>query len=76
MKPEKRPDAISVYLLMRLDNPTGKLMMESVDVTEQGDMGLGCYSSLEKAQHQQVIVALKGIRTEVFTIEYPLNFKD
>jgi len=76
MKPEQRPEVIPVHILIRLDNSTGKFMMESVNVTEQGDMGIGCYSSLHKAQQQQIIVALKGIRTEVFTIEYPINFKD
>lgn len=76
MKPEPRPDVISAYLLMKLDNASGKIMLETMMVTEQGDLGIGIYSSLQKAQQQQLIVALKGIRTEIFTIEYPLNFKD
>lgn len=76
MKPEPRPDAINAHMLMRLDNATGKIILESINVTEQGDLGIGIYSSLQKAQQQQLIVSLKGIRTEIFTIEYPLNFKD
>lgn len=72
MKPEQRPDIIQVYILMKLDNSTGKFVLESINVTEQGDLGLGCYSTLQKAQNQQLILALKGIKVEVFTLEYPL----
>lgn len=72
MTPEIRPDNIKVYILMKLDNSTGKFILESANVTEQGDLGLGCYSTLQKAQSQQLILALKGIKVEVFTLEYPL----
>lgn len=72
MAPEQRPDTIRVFILMKLDTNTGKFMLESISVTEQGDLGLGCYSTLQKAQSQQLILALKGIRTEVFTLQYPL----
>lgn len=72
MKPEPRPTIIKTHMLVSLDKTCGTFILTTMGVTEPGDMGIGFYSSLDKAQKQQLVLALKGIQTEVFTIEYPL----
>jgi hypothetical protein len=71
MKPIDRPNTIDAYLLLRLDS-SGKFMIESSSVTEQGDIGMGFYTDLKKIQYQQTILALKGIQTHIYHIEHPL----
>lgn len=71
MKPVEKSQYLTVYLLLWLDT-SGKVGIQSSSVTEQGDMGNGCYSKLETAQYQQTILALKNIKSEIFCIEYPL----
>ena len=71
MKPIERPNTIDAYLLLKLDS-TGKFMIESSSVTEQGDIGMGFYTSLQTAQYQQTILALKGINVHIYHIEHPL----
>lgn len=71
MKPIERPNTIDAYLLLRLDS-SGKFMIESTSVTEQGDIGMGFYTDLKKIQYQQTILALKGIITHIYHIEHPL----
>jgi hypothetical protein len=71
MKPVEKSQYINVYLLLYLET-TGKVSIQGTSVTEQGDMGHGMYSKLETAQYQQTILALKGIKSEIFYIEYPL----
>ena len=71
MKPVERAQYLDVYYLCRLDT-YGKITVEASQVTEQGDMGVGFYSKLETAQYQQTILALKGIKAEIFPLSYPL----
>lgn len=71
MKPLDKPSHIDAYLLLKL-NTLGKFEIESANVTEQGDIGVGFYTDLKKCQYQQTILALKGIQTQIFNIEYPL----
>lgn len=71
MKPTERAQYLNVYYLCKLDT-MGKITVEASSVTEQGDLGVGFYSKLEIAQYQQTILALKGIKAEIFHLEYPL----
>jgi hypothetical protein len=71
MKPLDRPPYIDAYLLLKLSH-LGKFEIESVNVTEQGDIGVGFYTDLKKVQYQQTILALKGIQTHIYHIEHPL----
>jgi hypothetical protein len=71
VKPIEKPNTIDAYLLLKLDS-TGKFMIESSNVTEQGDIGMGFYTDLKKAQYQQTILALKGIQVHIYHIEHPL----
>jgi hypothetical protein len=72
MKPETRPETVKVHMLLRLDTPTGNFFVGHANTTEMGDMGNGMYSTLQKAQAQQLVLALRGFKTEVFTLEYPI----
>jgi hypothetical protein len=68
MKPKQ--DLTVIHMLLRLDTPTASLL--AANTTEMGDMGNGMYSTLQKAQAQQLVLALRGFKTEVFTLEYPI----
>jgi hypothetical protein len=72
MKPEIRPESVKVHMLLRLDNGSGHFNVGHASTTEMGDMGMGMYSTLQKAQAQQLVLALRGFKTEVFTLEYPI----
>lgn len=63
---------IRTYLLLRLDHNVGKFVPESVSVTTPGDMGLGFYSNIDHARQQQVICALKGMKTHIYTLDFPV----
>ena len=71
MQPLDRPTHIDAYLLLKL-NTLGKFEIESANVTENGDIGVGFYTDLKKIQYQQTILALKGIETHIYHIEHPL----
>ena len=71
MKPLDRPPHIDAYLLLKLST-LGKFEIESANVTEQGDIGVGFYTDIKKCQYQQTILALKGIQTHIYHIEHPL----
>lgn len=71
MKPLDRPTHIDCYLLLKL-NSSGKFEIESANVTENGDIGVGFYTDLKKVQYQQTILALKNIQTQIYHIEHPL----
>lgn len=71
MKPIDRPNTVDAYLLLKLSS-SGKFEIESANVTEQGDIGIGFYTNLKTAQYQQTILALKNIQTHIYHIEHPL----
>lgn len=73
-KPTERPDYITAHCLVTVDKATGMFMIQTASTTEPGDFGSGFYSSLDKAQKQQLVLALKGIQVEVYTLEYPIRF--
>lgn len=66
-----KSQTVTVYALVKLDS-SGKFSLESSNVTEQGDWGVGFYSKKETAQYQQVILALKNIKVEIYELEHPL----
>lgn len=72
IRPVESLDFIKTYLLLKIDNNTGKIMPESVNVTQVGDMGLGFYSNIEHARQQQVICALKGVKTHIYGLDVPV----
>lgn len=72
IKPVESLNFIRTHLLLKIDNNTGKIMPESVNPTQVGDMGLGFYSNIEHARQQQVICALKGVRTHIYTLDVPV----
>jgi hypothetical protein len=71
MKPIEQQTHVDAYVLFKLD-PTGKFCIESASATEQGDLGIGCYSDMKKAQYQQMILALKNIPVQIYHLEHPL----
>ena len=71
MKPIEQQTHVDAYVLFKLDT-TGKFCIESASVTEQGDLGIGVYSDMKKAQYQQMILALKGINVQIYHLEHPL----
>lgn len=71
MKPVEQPESIKVYSLVKLQTD-GKFCLESASVTEQGDYGMGFYSNLKTIQYQQTILALKGIKTHIYEMEWIL----
>ena len=71
MKPIERPNKVDAYMLLKL-NSYGKFEVETTNVTEQGDIGVGFYTNLQLCQYQQTLLALKNIKTEIYHIEHPL----
>jgi hypothetical protein len=71
MKPLDKLPSVDAYMLLKLDS-TGKFVIETASVTEQGDLGSGFYSDMKKAQYQQMILALKNIQVQIYHIEHPL----
>ena len=71
MKPIERQTHVDAYVLFKLD-VTGKFVIESASATEQGDLGIGCYSDMKTAQYQQMILALKNIPVQIYHLEHPL----
>lgn len=71
MMPIERPKSIKAYILVKLQTD-GKFCLENTSVTEFGDLGSGFYSDLNKVQYQQTILALKGIQTHIYDIDWTL----
>lgn len=74
MKPLDRPTQVTVYALIKLNQDPGIepyfQMMAGGDVTKQ--RGPGFYLSKEEAQAQQLVLALKNIRAEIYELEWTL----
>jgi hypothetical protein len=73
MKPIDQPKYQDVYLL--LHQSIGGTFMPYGIGGQLGPtlLGSGFYQSLELAQQHQMLEALKGIRTEIFHLEYPVK---
>ena len=73
MKPVDRPLHHDLYIVVQ-QSSTGSFMLCGVGGTINGmTLGSGFYHTLELAQQEQTVQALKGIRTEVFHLEYPIK---
>ena len=66
MKPIEPIQSKTVYILCRFDN-TAMLTYCTVNST-----GSNCYWSLNEAQQQQTLEALKGHRYHLFELELPV----
>lgn len=73
MRPVERLESVTAYQLVRL-GADGKFFLEcnTSNITEPGDLGQGFYSDKKKIQYQQMILALKGIQTHIYEIEWVL----
>ena len=73
VKPVDRPTHHDVYILVQ-QSSTGSFMLCGIGGSINGtSLGGGFYHTLELAQQHQTLEALKGVRAEIFHLEYPVR---
>ena len=71
MKPIDPPESLSVWVLASLSS-TGHLTFNSPSSpSPMGTPFPGYFTSLEDAQQEQMLLALKGTRVHVYQLEFP-----
>lgn len=68
MKPVERQGTIDVWIVLRL-MPTGQFYLDTTHATE---FGSGYFTTELSALHHQTLLMLKGERSNVFRLEWPL----
>ncbi|CAB4241877.1 hypothetical protein UFOVP71_415 [uncultured Caudovirales phage] len=69
MKPIDPPEALSVWVVASLTS-TGSMSHHSPQTVTTSTFP-GYYTSLEDAQQEQMILALKGTKAHVFQLDFP-----
>ena len=69
MKPIEAPEALSVWLVASLTS-TGSISHHAPQ-TVTGGIFPGYYITIDDAQQEQMLLALKGTKAHVFQLDFP-----
>lgn len=69
MKPIEREGYIDIWILIQ-QNTNANF---TLNLAHSSELGVGFHSSLKSAQHAQTMELLKGNKTEVFHLEWPIK---
>jgi len=71
MKPVEPPESLGIWILASLSS-SGTLSTHNPSVMASSGIFPGYFTKLEDAQQEQMLLALKGQKSHVFHLEFPM----